>query len=73
MHLYVLATQQARASMQDATAVARSRFVQAGAIDAGDRRPLSVIACDTLLRRGVGHVLVGMRRPDYVEGLKGLF
>lgn len=51
---------------------ARRRLVEEGVIADDDDRPLAVIACDFGLRSGIDHVLVGMRRPEYVQQLQPL-
>jgi aryl-alcohol dehydrogenase-like predicted oxidoreductase len=63
----------ARAEMRKATIAARQQLIANGRIDVEDRRPLEVIACATPLRDGIDHLLVGMRRREYVESLKELF
>jgi aryl-alcohol dehydrogenase-like predicted oxidoreductase len=50
----------------------REELIGAGTISSDDRRPLAVIACDYPLQSGMDHVLVGMRTPQYVEGLRQL-
>jgi hypothetical protein len=47
----------------------RRKVVEEGLADAGDLRPMSAIACDTYLRWGANHVLVGMRSRTYVDEL----
>lgn len=37
-----------------------------------DGRPLALAACESYLQAGIDHVLVGMRRPEYVDQLKPL-
>lgn len=38
-----------------------------------DERPLPVVACEQYLRAGIHTVLVGMRRTEYVDAMRGLF
>jgi aryl-alcohol dehydrogenase-like predicted oxidoreductase len=54
-------------------AALRNGMVERGEIVAGDPRSLPVIACEQYLRAGIDHVLVGMRRVEYVDELKELF
>ncbi|HEX8903232.1 MAG TPA: aldo/keto reductase [Longimicrobiaceae bacterium] len=61
-----------RALTREAAAL-RGAMVERGEIAADDPRPLPVIACERYLRAGIGHVLVGMRRVEYVDELKELF
>jgi hypothetical protein len=49
----------------------RAQLVAEVRLDRGDVRPLAVIACEHALTV-VDHVLVGMRRPRYVEILRPL-
>jgi aryl-alcohol dehydrogenase-like predicted oxidoreductase len=51
----------------------RDGMIARGLIDKADGRPLPLLACDYYLRAGVDHVLVGMRRPEYVDQLRSLF
>lgn len=44
-----------------------------GVIDRLDPRPLPLVAATTYLRWGVDHVLMGMRRSDYVQAMRSLF
>lgn len=50
----------------------RSRLIDEGLVDRDDTRPLQVIACEHGLISGLNHVLVGMRRPEYVSDLRTL-
>jgi aryl-alcohol dehydrogenase-like predicted oxidoreductase len=65
------ASHAARAAAGQAKAV-RERLVGEGIIDAMDSRSLSRIVCERYLNQGIDHVLVGMRRPAYVEDLAPL-
>lgn len=51
----------------------RRDMAEAGVLPAADRRPLALLAVQHCLKVGIGHVLVGMRRVEYVESLKDLF
>jgi aryl-alcohol dehydrogenase-like predicted oxidoreductase len=51
----------------------RAQLVDGGLIAKNDTRPLAVAACDYCVGAGVSHVLVGMRRVEYVDMLKPLF
>ena len=51
----------------------RRELESRGVIAPGDSRPLAVISCARGLESGVDHVLVGMRRPEYVDCVKALF
>jgi len=51
----------------------RNKLIEDKIIDKEDTSPLSYIACKHYLDRGFDHVLVGMRKPAYVEQLKELF
>lgn len=67
------ATAMAHAKRNNAEA---ARVIREGAEDEGliprDGRPLPVAACERLFAWGADHVLVGMRRPEYVEQLQEL-
>jgi len=51
----------------------RQQMIEQGKIDKNDNRLLSVIACQIYLEEGINHVLVGMKRPEYVKILSSLF
>jgi hypothetical protein len=67
------AVAQARRNMSDVASRLREKLERDGVVAAGDPRPLAEIAVDHGLRAGVGHVLVGMRSPAYVDQLKKYF
>ncbi|MDD0853180.1 aldo/keto reductase [Halobacteriovorax sp. GB3] len=72
-HLYELNQLLARKNMGD---IGKSFFTQAqnmGLIQAQGDRPLSVIAIEYYLNNGIDHVLVGMKKIDYVNQLKDFF
>jgi aryl-alcohol dehydrogenase-like predicted oxidoreductase len=62
----------ARRRMNDEARRMRRQLVDDGVIDGDDERPLELIACEFPIRAGVDHVLVGMRRVQYVERLCAL-
>lgn len=66
----VLARVQGHAALQ--AAAVRREAVEEGFI-ADDRRPLALAACESYLRTGIDHVLVGMRKSEYVDELRPLF
>jgi aryl-alcohol dehydrogenase-like predicted oxidoreductase len=70
--LYATALAHARRNNARAAAAIRARVEDEGLIPR-DGRPLPVVACERLLSWGADHVLVGMRRPEYVEQLQELF
>jgi aryl-alcohol dehydrogenase-like predicted oxidoreductase len=51
----------------------RQRLIVRGDIGTKNTGRLTQIACETYLDMGIDHVLVGMKRPEYVDDLKGLF
>jgi len=51
----------------------RRRMIDQGEVLKDDPRPMATIACDQYLKSGIDHVLVGMRRMEYVDTLKELF
>jgi aryl-alcohol dehydrogenase-like predicted oxidoreductase len=51
----------------------RQTMAAQGAIEPSDTRSLAVVACQYCLDSGVDNVLVGMRRPAYVDALKELW
>ena len=51
----------------------RRELVQSGKLNQNDERPFALVACQHYLDAGIDHVLVGMRRTQYVESLKSLF
>jgi hypothetical protein len=57
----------ARRTLTDRANEIRYWAVASGALEAADTRPLAVSLCDSYLRSGIKHVLVGMRRTRYVE------
>ncbi|MCP5059225.1 MAG: hypothetical protein GY937_21170 [bacterium] len=73
MDLRSCARRHALVAMREKARTLRAHLAASGAIRGGDGRPLEVIACEAVMKLGVEHVLVGMRRPGYVEGLHCLF
>lgn len=51
----------------------RQQLIEQGLITADDRCSLPLLACQSYLNAGIDHVLVGMRQPQYVDGLSSLF
>lgn len=70
--LHSLLRQRAQITLDEQGFQMRGRCVEAGIIRADDPRPLALIACEHALRAGADHVLVGMRRIEYVEMLRPL-
>lgn len=50
----------------------KKELMISGEIGKEDARDFSLIACEKYLEKGIDHVLVGMRKIDYVDGLKSL-
>lgn len=71
--LYHAALAHSRRKRQRRTGAFLRMLRRSGEISADDDRPLPVIACETYLRKGIDHVLVGMRRAAYVDELSGFF
>jgi aryl-alcohol dehydrogenase-like predicted oxidoreductase len=63
----------ARRAITDRANGLRSEFARARLIKAEDDRPLAVLACENYLQSGIDHVLVGMRRIEYVDQLAPFF
>jgi aryl-alcohol dehydrogenase-like predicted oxidoreductase len=63
----------ARRSMTRQARALRQRLIEQGLIAPHDTRPLPLIACQSYLNAGIDHVLVGMRTPKYVDGLRSIF
>ena len=68
---YASVLAQARANMSAQAEAVRRESIAAGTLR-NDGRPLAVAACESYLRSGIDHVLVGMRRTEYVDQLKDL-
>lgn len=62
----------ARANMSAQAEAVRRESIAAGTLR-DDGRPLAVAACESYLQSGIDHVLVGMRRTEYVDQLRDLF
>ena len=45
----------------------KTELIKKGVIDVKDNRKLSVIACESYLKDGIDHVLVGMRKKKYID------
>lgn len=63
----------ARGALTRRAAPIRERALETGLLDEDDRRPFATALCESYLRAGLDHVLIGMRRPQYVEELRSLF
>jgi aryl-alcohol dehydrogenase-like predicted oxidoreductase len=63
----------AKRSMTQKTRTFRQRMIGQGLVTENDASPLPVIVCQSYLDAGIDHVLVGMRKPQYVESLSALF
>lgn len=50
----------------------KNKLILDGLINKNDERDLSLIACEHYLKSGANHVLVGMRKKQYVDKLKPL-
>ena len=61
------------AHLAERTNVAVARLAEEGLLQPQSDEPLAVAACRYCLATGVDHVLVGMRRPEYVAQLATLF
>lgn len=62
-----------RDRMTDQAKKIRKDFIEQGILPTNDLRSLAVLVCDKYLQDGADHVLVGMRKSDYVQQLKELF
>ncbi len=51
----------------------KKQAVSVGLLPEGDERPFAVMAVETYLDYGFDYVLVGMRKPEYVDQMKALF
>jgi aryl-alcohol dehydrogenase-like predicted oxidoreductase len=71
--LRVLMCESERAAMAEATRAAVTRLTTGGLLQEGKSEPLALAACRYCLDAGADHVLVGMRRPEYVAELAPLF
>lgn len=50
----------------------KKQLITKGEIASFDSRPFSVISCDAYLKKGIDHVLVGMRKESYVKQFQTL-
>jgi hypothetical protein len=71
-NLHVAARCHAQLMMNSAAESLRDDLVTQGRI-ADNKRSLPLAACEAVLKAGVDHVLVGMRRKEYVDTLSSLF
>ena len=71
--LYEMAEAKSRELMSKNADHFRKRLIKEGRIRADDYRPFTQIACHTYLEKGVDHVLVGMKKKDYVDDFKLFF
>lgn len=51
----------------------RLQLIADGCLDANDNRPLPVITCESYIKSGANHVLIGMRSTQYVDQMKPFF
>jgi aryl-alcohol dehydrogenase-like predicted oxidoreductase len=70
---YDKALAHSRKVMIQRTIAFQNRMIEAGVIKKDDGRPLPLKACEIYLNSGIDHVLVGMRKSEYVDMLKSLF
>jgi hypothetical protein len=63
----------AQAVLSQTTRAALARLVREGLLDRSSTEPLAITACRYCLDAGADHILVGMRRPEYVVELAPLF
>jgi aryl-alcohol dehydrogenase-like predicted oxidoreductase len=66
------AKSRARAQLAERSRTAISQLYDKGLLDRASVEPLAIKACRYGLAAGADHVLVGMRRPEYVEQLAPL-
>lgn len=52
--------------------VLKEQLISKGKLNKTDKRDLSLVACEKYLKEGVNHVLVGMRKREYVDKLKSI-
>jgi aryl-alcohol dehydrogenase-like predicted oxidoreductase len=71
--LYDTAQLFARRRLSHKAAQIKKQMIKEGVFDADDSRPLSQLACETYLNQGIDHVLVGMKKNNYVLDMKPLF
>ncbi len=71
--LYQFANLYAKKTMTQSALTFRRKMITTGVIRSDDQRPLPVIACESYLKSGIDHVLMGMRSVKYVESVKALF
>jgi aryl-alcohol dehydrogenase-like predicted oxidoreductase len=63
----------AKKSMTHKAQAFRHQMIAQGLVTEHDMGSLPVIACQSYLDAGIDHVLVGMRKPQYVDSLSSLF
>lgn len=52
--------------------ILKEQLISKGKLNKTDKRDLSLIACDKYLKEGINHVIVGMRKREYVDKLKSI-
>lgn len=70
---YYQAVACAKRVMAARTIAFKEEMISKGVLDRNDTRPLALISCEKYLNSGLDHVVVGMRRREYVDTLKPLF
>lgn len=70
---YEAAIMCSRKAMTERTMNFRNMLISSGRIHRDDHRPLPLIACEIYLNSGIDHVLVGMRKAEYVDLMRPLF
>jgi aryl-alcohol dehydrogenase-like predicted oxidoreductase len=73
LRLWQIVALYARRSMTHKARTFQQQMIDKGLVTATDVCPLPVIACRSYLDAGIDHILVGMRKPQYVDSLSRLF
>jgi aryl-alcohol dehydrogenase-like predicted oxidoreductase len=73
LDLYEAATLCSRRTMTQKTLEFQRMLTSEGTIQRNDHRPLPVVACELYLNSGIDHVLMGMRKREYVNMVSSLF
>ncbi len=63
----------ALSKMDQIASTIKKQLEEREVVHSSDKRPLQVILCEKYLEAGIDHVLVGMRRTDYVRDLQPFF
>jgi len=58
-----------KASITQRASNLKKELITKGVFDKADKRDISLMACEIYLNNGIDHVLVGMRKKEYVEKL----